>query len=517
MVSSLLADALRDPSSALHTLYLESESSLSHSNFPAAVTRHFSSVFASDHAFSQIPTLSPSSPPDSFKDRDLVAFHAMIQDTSLSPEMYITTSCGGWGSIADHQYDPFEYSSLAECVVVWAVSIPGQSSWTNDAQNSVNPVFANHPESLSHKFPILNAPHVALQLKIYDPAISEPLRSTDLHTFVGILSKEPPSIESIPLLNVPTLHVLFSRPIPFTIVPRAFPMPLLDVRKVRQDLISWVATEALAGDTLAAEWVLLAAIGKVQSRTPSIFPPSLTISNFSASASTPALYYVLSQIFPLLTLLPLSLNTLNTAPFVPESKNDDLHSGWLQLPAGSLCLLTEGGITEGTLGEKALLNFRAIQDIISLQRLDYVFPFSSFGFDTDINFVILTDGHKSGLFQTSINMPLRPVHSDSNLYKSEIEINLPSPAQLDLFRQVVGGAKIGNVSVSDKVATYVQDDFVKERKDISSSNVVTTEDLINRMMTARLLALSLHEREVSIEIWEQAKKLDFARKFRLIP
>lgn len=50
--------------------------------------------------------------------------------------------------------------------------------------------------------------------------------------------------------------------------------------------------------------------------------------------------------------LPLSLDILNKSSFVPESKDEDLHSGILQLPRASMLLITEGGIQEGKLVEK---------------------------------------------------------------------------------------------------------------------------------------------------------------------
>jgi hypothetical protein len=97
--------------------------------------------------------------------------------------------------------------------------------------------------------------------------------------------------------------------------------------------------------------------------------------------------------------LPLSLDLLNTVPFAPESVNEDLHSGYLQLAHGTTMLMTEGGIQEGKLVERGVLNVRAIQEVISAQTLAYKFPFSEFSFPTDIGFVILAQGTKSALFQ----------------------------------------------------------------------------------------------------------------------
>ena len=51
----------------------------------------------------------------------------------------------------------------------------------------------------------------------------------------------------------------------------------------------------------------------------------------------------------------LSLETLNNERFVPESNGEDLSSGYLQVPAGSVMLLTETGIQEGNIVEKGVL------------------------------------------------------------------------------------------------------------------------------------------------------------------
>ena len=97
--------------------------------------------------------------------------------------------------------------------------------------------------------------------------------------------------------------------------------------------------------------------------------------------------------------LPLSLDLLNSVPFSPESVNEDLHSGYLQLAHGTTMLMTEGGIQEGKLVERGVLNVRAIQQVMSAQTLAYKFPFSEFSFPTDIGFVTLAQGTKSALFQ----------------------------------------------------------------------------------------------------------------------
>lgn len=103
-----------------------------------------------------------------------------------------------------------------------------------------------------------------------------------------------------------------------------------------------------------------------QSRSPPILPPSLTLSRFPPPSppsdvtmriKTPTISSILSYILPTVSTLPLSLHTLNTTAFSPESRNEDLHSGWLQLPSGSICVVSEGGVTEGGVFERGLYLF----------------------------------------------------------------------------------------------------------------------------------------------------------------
>ena len=103
------------------------------------------------------------------------------------------------------------------------------------------------------------------------------------------------------------------------------------------------------------------------------------------------------------------------------------------------------------------------------QTLQYEFPYSQFSFSTDIASIVLAAGRKSTFFQvfqlsftglaecqqplqTDVNIPLRPVNTEaqSALYKSANEIVLPSAEQLEMYRSLFGGAKIGTVSINEQ-------------------------------------------------------------------
>jgi hypothetical protein len=97
----------------------------------------------------------------------------MIQDTSLSQEMYLAKhtgpSCGGWGLAPnDTSRENVDYANLKECSVLWAVSIPGENLWCNNVLDE----FVSNPSSSTihqppqpHKFPVPGAAHVGVQIK----------------------------------------------------------------------------------------------------------------------------------------------------------------------------------------------------------------------------------------------------------------------------------------------------------------------------------------------------------------
>ena len=73
------------------------------------------------------------------------------------------------------------------------------------------------------------------------------------------------------MLDVPTLHVLFSRPqepAPYPYTPSELEDGVAEtyhgrIAMIRDDLLSWIANEGLGGDRDAAEWILLTLIATV--------------------------------------------------------------------------------------------------------------------------------------------------------------------------------------------------------------------------------------------------------------
>jgi hypothetical protein len=93
----------------------------------------------------------------------------MVQDPSISPELYLAThkngECGGWGITDDiTSGEDVEYGNLRECTAIWAVSIPGLSPWCYDDTSSSHIPTPNAVQP--HKYPIPDAPHIGVQLKV---------------------------------------------------------------------------------------------------------------------------------------------------------------------------------------------------------------------------------------------------------------------------------------------------------------------------------------------------------------
>lgn len=517
MVSAPAIEEVYNPTGVIQRLYEQYEGS--DDEFPAVVASHFSAIlFNTDDRASELPSLDIHHPPEAYTNGTLVRFRAMVQDTALSPELYVAKlsnhQCGGWGLSTSNSSETsgnVGYQDLQELTTLWAVSVPAESPWHAEDASPLVSSFPAHVPLRPYKFPIPDVPHIGIQIKMYDNQSSQFLKATDVVTFVGILSSEPVYTEFSSPSEAPVLHVICHQ---------STPESLPDIKEpcsVRRELICWISEHVLGGDDLAVEWLLLQLSSKVHTRSAAFLPPSLTLSRFPPPPhpnTLPTLSYALSELLRTYTPVPLSLELLNTKSFTPESREEDLHSGYLQLPAGTTILLTESALREGKVTEKGLMNIRAIQEMMNSQTLDYTFPFSRFTFETDISTIVLVEGRKSTFFETSLNIPLQSTVG-RNLYRSKEEVAWPSPGKLAVFRSYIKACKaaIGKVRVSEATSKYIQEDFVRRRQE---DKTTTPDDLIHLMRTARLLAASYLQEGVTIEVWEKTKELEAARKSRAV-
>ena len=81
-----------------------------------------------------------------------------------------------------------------------------------------------------------------------------------------------------------------------------------------------------------------------------------------------------------------------TTRFQPRSVDEGLEAGLLQLPNGTQLVFDERAMREGQLGEWGVRNLQALTTLLSEGKLGYVYPFSSFSFDVDLNILALSVG-----------------------------------------------------------------------------------------------------------------------------
>ena len=160
MVSSTVIDAIASPYDAINDIFRALPSQDKVSEFPLHVSRYFSSVLENSMDqvlnllikswnmclmyFWKIPLLDTTS--NSYRSGSLIRFKGMIQDTSCSPEVYMSsfseTLPGGWGieniSHTEHAELKLDHTKLGERDVVWAISIPGETQWCKPPQNSTS-------------------------------------------------------------------------------------------------------------------------------------------------------------------------------------------------------------------------------------------------------------------------------------------------------------------------------------------------------------------------------------------
>jgi hypothetical protein len=113
---------------------------------------------------------------------------------------------------------------------------------------------------------------------------------------------------------------------------------------------------------------------------------------------------------------------------------------------------------------------RAVQEMMTHQSVEYIFPFSNYTFETDVNFIVLANGKQSTFFKVTINFKLSgkltndqlktnlniPLQLNTSgpeaarsIYKSPAGVNQPPSDKLAQFRQLVGGAKVGKVKIGE--------------------------------------------------------------------
>lgn len=106
-------------------------------------------------------------------------------------------------------------------------------------------------------------------------------------------------------------------------------------------------------------------------------------------------------------------------------------------------------VGEGKLEDWGVRNLRALATAVSQQKLEYAFPFSSFELETDLNFVLLSEGR--AIIPAECVVYVKPVEG----YAPPAEG--PSEAKLDEWRAFVGHFKHASFDIPADMSEVSED------------------------------------------------------------
>ncbi|KAJ3145714.1 hypothetical protein HDU89_006949 [Geranomyces variabilis] len=539
------------------------------------LSAHFSTYFSSPDAMDSIPLYTASSS-HTFRNGALVRFRCSVQDNSFNPQEYFryvslrNSATGATDALPTVFRDTlpeidgftalepdmrrFTPDLVGEKHPVYCVNIPGENDWVRaalakgrssnaDGEAALADDLAGlniadqsaQPRALPAKLPVPSSPHaVGALVKTYgaDPSF----RLNDVIDVVGVIERAPASTETTdedPMTDVaetaafaavPRIHALFYKRLAGPELDNVAGLVSegdVDMGAWRAEVVS-LLTEHLAGDALAAEYLLLHMLSKIDHRSADDTAIGYLPLNISNSPVDPAfsssLYALLSSILPRTHRLQLTLEHLNTrARIAPAQATADsptdigLHAGELQLAPGTLVLIDEAGLRDGTLNERGVRNVQHLATAIRGARLPCLIPYGEISQDIDLRFLVLSQG--KCMFGIDCIVPLVPsAQLSSSPPPSLAEVDA---ALLARARALLATAQHAPYSIPQEMVDVIGADYSAQRAAAPIKGAVDMGDLSRRLEVAKLLCRSLGKRELGREEWEWAGRLEEERRVRV--
>ena len=282
----------------------------------------------------------------------------------------------------------------------------------------------------------------------------------------------------------------------------------------------------LGGDNLAAEYLLLQLVASVQRRERETVlgvsslnltgcpdkEISATLNGLSPLGS--AISSAISALTPRCLPLPLSLETLNGASWIPRRGGDAIRmsSGLLQIASGTQIIADETVMLGGQLNEFGLRNLAALQGIMLQQKIAYNFDVFTLDQLTDAPVTVLSSARTMLKGVHEVVVPLKctaPVAADGAAVEAAIAGGDVMP-----LRAYIAAAKsvAKEFSIPEAIAVQVEKELTDAKQKDSS---LTGEDFHQFLQMARLLAVSYGEKELTMARWAEAVALEKQRRERL--
>lgn len=242
-----------------------------------------------------------------------------------------------------------------------------------------------------------------------------------------------------------------------------------DVAAMRKQIIDYLA-QAVHGDTLAAEYLLLGLLSHVYSRA----DPSTPLGNLSLNLSLDKtsteeqksgfiarIQQTLTSLMPMVARVDLSLKELNSTKFMPHKdyEREVLLSGVLQVVNGTTMLVNETALTAGQLNDQGVKNIAALQSLVDKMLLPYDFHYYNMDFPQDVAVVTVSEG--KSILPVTVAVPI--VTTNGTTAEDQPSL-LPKEQVLECFRVFLSVLRSFMVTIGNEEAEMAEKHYVECRK-----------------------------------------------------
>jgi len=230
-------------------------------------------------------------------------------------------------------------------------------------------------------------------------------------------------------------------------------------------------SNALLGDTLAAEYILCHMLSRVYHRAHGVpvgklslaitgLPPTSAV----GTSATQDLVGVLQTLLPAVAYVPMSVKHLSAKLMAPKKDYDTemLHTGDLQMTPSTQVLCDETAMVAGKLNETGLKNLHCLQQLATFQHLLFDFSFYQMEFPTDVPVLVTSQGKP--LMTTDIVLKLCPDAPTAAAVRAELQANPDTEDMVQLCRIYMGLARATDVGLSDDLCKVAEEKFVQARQ-----------------------------------------------------
>jgi hypothetical protein len=433
-------------------------------------------------------------------------------------------------------------------------------------------------------------------VKVYNMEGASPIKLNQIVDFIGVYAVDPPSeldtvqaaklckpcgeagaFEGVNQLEAMELEQYIARNPPSSLVPRlhciifepakelcyvsppASLAPLVsaskteaeaslasELRGIRQEILRFL-TATLAGDELAAQYLLICMISRVVGRASDGSDPignfAINISNVPGVDVTRRVNEVLSLLLPRTQHIGLSIENLNKRTLLPtkDHQANRLVGSVLQLVDSTLVAIDETVMGTGMLKETGIQNLQTLQRLAMFQQVQYDFQFYQRDFSLDAPVVVLSVGKSMLTIDTQVvlrpeaSTPTKAVRAWDAALDGEADENGGGAAGatdefLNRARFYIGrvreslvsnstsgnqGPVAGGFEVDEQMTSQIQEAFVAAR---SKDSRISGDDLKRWLTMARLLTASYCQPgglKLTAEVWKEVQDLEEKRVARL--